>query len=292
MHAVCPSSSDNLDAHRRCGQRSSALRYILSAHYRQGSAALWALGIGRMAEAYWQSARASSATVATANLGCPSALRGTLIGIKVHLFLRIIANARRHYGRQASAIWPSHIGSRPGPHRELVSCISCDNLDAHRRCGQRSSASRYILSAHYRQGSAALWALGIGRMAEAYWQSARASSATVATANLGCPSALRGTLIGIKVHLFLRIIANARRHYGRQASAIWPSHIGSRPGPHRELVSCISCDNLDAHRRCGQRSSASRYILSAHYRQGIMGAGHRPYLQRHIGSRPEPHRHR
>ncbi len=171
------SSRDYLDAHRRCGLRSSALRCI---------------GVSLLAE------------------------------------------ARRHYGRQASAIWPSHIGSLPGPHRELVSCISCDNLDAHRRCGLRSSASRYIVSAHYRQGSAALWALGIGPMAEAYWQSARASSASVATANLGCPSALRPTLIGMKVHLFCALsprlggIMGARhRPYGRSILAVCPSLIAN-----------------------------------------------------------------
>ncbi len=72
-----------------------------------------------MAGACTQSARASSASVATANLGCPSALRPTLIGIKVHSF------------------W------------------------------------------HHDRGSAALWALAIGRIAEAYWQPARASSALV-----------------------------------------------------------------------------------------------------------------
>ena len=185
MHAVCPSligmgtcsSSDNLDAHWRCGLlvvRSSASRYILFAHYRQGSAALWALGIGPMAEPYWQSARASSASVATANLGCPSALRPTLIGIKVH------------------------------------------------RCEPSG------------RGSAELWALGTGDLADAYWRSARASSATVASGSLGCPSALWPTLIGIKVHTFCALsprlggIMGARhRPYGRAILAVCPGLIAN-----------------------------------------------------------------
>ena len=133
------------------------------------------------------------------------------------------------YGRGMHAVCPSLIG--------MGTCSSSDYLDAHRRCGLlvvRSSASRYILFAHYRKGSAALWALGIGPMAEAYWQSARASSASVATANLGCPSALRPTLIGMKTHLFCALsprlggIMGARhRPYGRGILAVGPSLIAN-----------------------------------------------------------------
>ena len=162
---------------------SMPIGVVANAHRHEGTyflriiaKALWALGIGRICRGIL--------AVGPSLIGLGSYCEPRMpIGVAAYdhrhqgtSFLRIIAKARRHYGRQASAIWPSHMGSRPGPHRELVSCISCDNLDAHRRCGLRSSASRYILSAHYRQGSAALWALGIGHMAEAYWQSARASS--------------------------------------------------------------------------------------------------------------------
>ena len=71
-----------------------------------------------MAEAYWQSARTSSASVATANLGCPSALRPVLIGMKVHTFFALsprlggTMGARyRPYGRAILAVGPSLIGN-------------------------------------------------------------------------------------------------------------------------------------------------------------------------------------
>ena len=156
-------SCDNLDAHRRCGHchwptligmkvhtfcaLSPRLGGIMGARHRPYGRGILAVGPSLIAN--WFLVFLLIISMPIGVVAYAHRHQGTY-------FLRIIAKARRHYGRQASALWPRHIGSLPEPHRELV-----------------------------------------------------------ATANLGCPSALRPTLIGIKVHTFCRIIAKARRRSGR-----------------------------------------------------------------------------
>ena len=113
-----------------------------------------------MAGACTQSARASSASVATANLGCPSALRPTLIGMKVHLFCALsprlggIMGARhRPYGQGILAVGPGLIANWFLVFLVIISMPIGVVANAHRHQGT------YFL----RIIAKALWALGIGR---------------------------------------------------------------------------------------------------------------------------------
>ena len=104
----------------------------------------------------------------------------------------------------------------------------------------------------------------------------RASSASVATANLGCPSALWPTLIGMKVHTFcafwprLGDIMGARhRPYGRGILAVCPSLIGlgSYCEPRMPIGVVATLIGIKVDTFCALSPRLG----------GIMGARHRPY---------------
>ena len=153
-----------------------------------------------------------------------------------YFFLRIIAKARRHHGRQASAVRPRHIGSRPEPHRELVLAFlviismpigalwpTLIGIKVHTFCAL-SPRLGGIMGARHRPYGRGILAVCPSLIGNGSYCEPRMPIGIAAYAHRH-----EGTS-------FLRIIAKARRHHGRQASAIWPSHIGSRPGPHREWV--------------------------------------------------------
>ena len=106
------------------------------------------------------------ALVASGNIDTPSASGPTLIGITVHLSMGtcgIMTEARRHYGRQASAVRLERSGSLLEllvevtlmPTREAAASLSTLIRLKVRSCG------------HYARGSVALWALGMGLGTEA-----------------------------------------------------------------------------------------------------------------------------
>ena len=134
----------------------------------------------------------TSSADACIGLMAGACMQSARVLVIISMPIGVAANAHRHQGAWFCAFWP-RLGDIMGArHRrygrgilavcpDLIGLVATANLGCPSALwptlnGRRSSASRYIFFAHYRQGSAALWAPSIGPMAEPYWQSARASS--------------------------------------------------------------------------------------------------------------------
>ena len=107
-------------------------------------------------------------SVASGNIDTPSASGPTLIGITVHLPMRtcgIMTEARRHYGRQASAVRLERSGSL----LELLVEVTLMPATPSREAAARPALIRLKVRScgHYARGSVALWALGMGLGTEA-----------------------------------------------------------------------------------------------------------------------------
>ena len=115
---------------------------------------------------------------------CMQSARVLLI---ISMPIGVAANAHRHQGAWFCAFWPRLGDIMGGRHRRygrgiLAVCPDLIGLGSHCEprmpVGVAANAHRHEGAYFLRiiQGSAAPWALGIDRMAEPYWQSARASS--------------------------------------------------------------------------------------------------------------------
>ena len=120
---------------------------------------------------------------------CPSLIANWFLVFLVIISMPIgvVANAHRHQGAWFCAFWPrlgDIMGARHRRYGRGILAVCPDLIGLGSHCeprmpvGVAANAHRHEGAYFLRiiQGSAAPWALGIDRMAEPYWQSARASS--------------------------------------------------------------------------------------------------------------------